>query len=86
MIDDNDVYCFQCPHCELFIQVQKTQVNCKIFRHGVYKRNNEHINPHTDKMTCDKLLNENEIYGCGKPFMFVDDLKGGYLVKKCEYI
>lgn len=36
LIDNN--YFLECPHCGVTIEVPKRQVNCKIFRCGVYKQ------------------------------------------------
>ena len=34
---DDDCYIFECPHCEIPVQVEGSQVNCSIFRHGLMK-------------------------------------------------
>ena len=36
-IADDNCYMFQCPHCDVPIQVEANQVNCRIFRHGQMK-------------------------------------------------
>jgi len=69
-----------CPHCNELVIIE--QMNCRIFRHGVYKNNNEQINPHLNKQSCDELFLTNKIYGCGKPFFINNLLKA----EKCEYI
>lgn len=74
-------YIFKCPHCKIYIMVDEKQLNCKIFRCGVYKKNGEPIMPHSSKIICDGLLNDNLIYGCGKPFIYKDNY-----VEPCEYI
>jgi len=76
-----DYYHFECPHCNVTIQVAKNQINCKIFRCGIYKRNNKQIPPHMKKKDCDKLIEKNLIHGCGKPFRF-----DGKNVEICGYI
>ena len=79
----NDEYIVvDCPHCRQPIQIYKKEFNCRIFRHGVYKHNNVQIPPHTKKEICDKLANEELIYGCGKPFRIVDNKN----IEKCDYI
>lgn len=55
-----------CPHCNQCIEV--IELNCKIFRCGVFKKNMKQISPHLCKDKCDQLVLENKIYGCGKPF------------------
>lgn len=71
----------QCPHCKGYIHVAHNEINCQIFRHGVYKANWDPIPPHTNKMECDKLFNDGLIYGCSRPFRF-----DGQNVNKCDYI
>jgi len=84
VIFDNNTYIFNCPHCQDIITVFKKDLNCCIFRHGVYKTNRKQIDPHSSKEICDKLKKENKIYGCGKPFKFI---KGDNpRIEKCDYI
>ena len=75
----------KCPHCNEYILTYKKDINCKIYRHGVYKNNNKQIDPHSSKEICDKLFKEGKIYGCGKPFKLIkkNDL---YEAIKCDYI
>lgn len=58
-----------CPHCKDYVLIDK--INCAIFRHGTFKKNGKQINPHTSKELCDKYIQHNLIYGCGKPFKIV---------------
>jgi hypothetical protein len=67
-IDKDKSYIFQCPHCNIYVQVLKTEVNCQIFRHGVIINTGKHIDPHASEEVCDKLVRENLVYGCCKPF------------------
>lgn len=83
--EDGDMWNFLCPHCNQFTEVMKTQVNCKIFRHAVYRHNMEPINPHTPKEICDKLVADNLVMGCARPFKFVFSSEGNY-VEICNYI
>jgi hypothetical protein len=85
-------YIFECPHCELLVEVPQDQVNCHIFRHGYfYTKVNNHIiltnqmNPHTSKEECDRLKKENRIIGCGNPFRLTQK-EGQYIVEVCGYI
>jgi hypothetical protein len=77
-------YVFECPHCQGEIIVDKKEVNCAIFRHGVLKSNLQPIHPHLPKNKCDRLYASGLIYGCGKPFRMVsvDPIK----VEICDYI
>jgi len=76
---------FTCPHCKLQIQVLKKDFNCRIFRCGIYKNNFKQIDPHMKKDDCEKLYNENRIYGCGKPFKIIEN-NNNFCVTKCDYI
>lgn len=76
----NDFYFFTCPHCQGGVQVLKKDINCKIFRHGIYKDSNQIINPHASKVVCDELILNNKIYGCGRPIYF-----DGLNVTVCDY-
>jgi hypothetical protein len=76
----------ECPHCHDSILIE--QLNCKIFRHGVLKSTNQQINPHLSKLECDNLFENNLIYGCGKPFIIINDINedNNYKVEICDYI
>jgi len=63
-------YYFECPHCKNMVQVKDNEVNCTIFRCGVFKQGGGNIPPHTKKEECDRLFDEGKIYGCSKPFKF----------------
>jgi hypothetical protein len=78
----------KCPHCDSDILINK--INCKIFRHGVYKNTFKQINPHLDKDNCDNLIKNDLIYGCGKPFELIliselDKNEPTYIAIKCDY-
>jgi DNA-directed RNA polymerase subunit RPC12/RpoP len=69
-----------CPHCGQYIQI--LQLNCRIFRCGVYKKNGKQIDPHLNENSCKELKKNNLIYGCGKPFKILED----NTAIVCEYI
>ena len=77
---------FICPHCKLVIQILIKDLNCKIFRHGWYKKTLKQIDPHTPKKKCDKLLRKGLINGCGKPFKIIMKDNEIFNVKICDYI
>jgi rRNA maturation protein Nop10 len=77
-------YLFNCPQCGELTEVAVPDLNCHIFRHGVYKANLEPIPPHHPKEECDKLVAEELVYGCCKPFRIVSG--DPPLVEVCEYI
>jgi hypothetical protein len=72
-----------CPHCGGTLVIE--QINCNVFRHGVYKNNGEQINPHLSKNECDRLSKYNLIYGCGKPFTTVHK-DNNIIAEVCDYI
>jgi hypothetical protein len=78
---DSNCYIFNCPHCNDTITVNCNELNCQIFRHGVFIATLEPINPHTSRDECDTLFNSGTVYGCCKPFRF-----DGVNVTVCEYI
>jgi hypothetical protein len=69
-----------CPHCQELVLIE--QLNCRIFRHAIFKSNGQQINPHAPKIECDQLVKENKVYGCGKPFQINDEL----IAIGCDYI
>ena len=72
-----------CPNCNEFIIIEK--LNCGIFRHGVLKNNGVQINPHSPKKECDYYINNNLIYGCGKPFKIICK-DNTFYIEVCDYI
>jgi hypothetical protein len=77
----------KCPHCELEIIIYKNEINCAIFRHGVYKDTGIQIGQHSSKKECDELKIKDLIYGCGKPFKLNKNKdKNEYEAIICDYI
>ena len=74
-----------CPHCQEYILVYLKEFNCKIFRHGTFKKNLKQIDPHLKKTECDRLIKENLLYGCGKPFQLINT-NNKIIAVKCDYI
>ena len=83
-VNNEDTYFFDCPHCGGTVIVMRNQVNCKIFRHGIHKITNQQINPHASKVECDKLINDDLVFGCAKPFRLVMGQKP--YAEICDYI
>ena len=81
MMADSSLHIIQCPHCSIQISIQKNELNCCIFRCGQYKSTGEPINPHMPKDECDRLHNNDLIYGCSRPFRF-----DGNILSTCGYI
>lgn len=86
--DPNDEYLiFECPNCNLQIQVYKNEINCCVFRHGIYKNTYQQIPPHLSKIECDELLKNNKIYGCCIPFYFCKNkIINESTIIICDYI
>ncbi len=68
-----------CPHCGIHIEI--AEINCGIFRCGIYKTTGQQLPPHLSKTSCDALKNADKIWGCSRPFRYEE----GKLVK-CEYV
>lgn len=82
--EDNTLI-FECPHCSEPVIVYLPELNCKIFRHGMFKHNLKQIDPHLPKFACDDIVARNLIYGCASPFIIIEE-NGRYFVDKCGYI
>lgn len=79
---DDTILVTSCPWCNIGIGVARNQINCKIFRCGVYKQNVDmQIKPHAPKEICDSAAQRGQILGCGKPFTF-----NGDVTERCDYI
>lgn len=72
-----------CPHCNLITEI--LEINCAIFRHGIYKNNFQQMHPHSPKEICDHAIQNNLIYGCGLPFKIVN-VGNQYNAIICDYI
>lgn len=88
---------FICPHpdCGGMVQVPPNQINCKIFRHGIYKTTIEgtivqkdtQVHPHAPKELCDYLREKDLIWGCCKPCRITTNNGDGTLTAViCDYI
>jgi hypothetical protein len=88
VIMDNDYLIFECPNCDSYVEVNINETRCCVFRHGIYKETYQQISPHTSQNECERLINEDKIYGCCKPFYFIRDniniLKSEVII--CDYI
>lgn len=75
----------KCPNCYEFVEI--LALNCRIFRHGVYKHNMEQISPHSSKIDCENLVQNDQIYGCGKPFKLTfNEISNKFEAIICDYI
>lgn len=72
-----------CPHCLCVVEI--VEINCRIFRHGVFIATGVQIPPHLPKRMCDHLANNGQIYGCGKPFQLVLENEQ-WVAVVCDYV
>ena len=84
-----DEFVVICPHCGTEIIISK--LNCGIFRHAVLKATGAQVDPHASKASCDDLIKNNLIYGCGKPFRILASAEGkdktvAFVAQPCDYI
>ena len=83
--NDHRLLLFECPHCDLIVQVLLREICCGVFRHAIMKNDHTHINAHLSKAECEILVAENKVYGCCKPFrLFCDEKK--WVAEACDYI
>ena len=72
-----------CPSCGDPILIQ--EINCAIFRHGVFKQTGQQMDPHSPKELCDAVHANGEIFGCGKPFRIIVK-NGAFEAEHCDYL
>ena len=87
-IQDNssNIIIVSCPHCNGRVLIMKNEINCSIFRHGIYKHNSQQMNPHASERECTRARMDGLIYGCGKPFQLKGSQSGIYDAVICDYI
>lgn len=78
-------YVKECPHCKESILLYHHELNCKIYRHGVFKDSLTQINPHSSKEDCESYIKNGLIYGCGKPFR-IEFENDDIILSECDYI
>jgi hypothetical protein len=83
MTHENINLIIHCPNCNDPVIIE--QLNCKIFRHGVFKNDNIQINPHASQIECENYVSNGLIYGCGKPFKIIESYNS-FDVEVCDYI
>jgi len=83
---DDEYYHFLCPHCKHSIIVYKNDLNCRIFRHAVFKDSCKQVDPHLSKDQCELLYSTDKVFGCAKPFQIIIDNKMQLFAQICDYI
>ena len=81
----DSLYIFNCPNCFEKIIVDKKELNCRIFRHAIYKHNYKQVDPHLNKQECENHIKNDLVFGCCKPFEIVIDDKNKIYATICEY-
>jgi len=79
----NEQPILECPHCKEYIIIE--QINCGIFRHGIFKNNGQQIEPHSPKELCEHYIKNDLIYGCGKPFK-ISINNNIFFIEICDYV
>jgi len=85
----NEYIIESCPHCNEEIIIYKNDYNCKIFRHGVFKKDLKMLDPHSSKEKCKMLKEKDLIFGCGKPFRIIQKVINNEkrdIFEICDYI
>jgi hypothetical protein len=59
-----------CPKC--FSALELVEINCGVFRCGIFKKSFESISPHATKGDIMEWLSQDLIYGCGTPLELID--------------
>ena len=78
--EELDYQLFDCPVCQLPLQIFKREIDCAIFRHAIMK-NGTIVGSHASKEEIDKLIATDSIWGCGAPIRLIGDK-----LEKCDYI
>lgn len=87
-MNNNKEHIFACLHCCGKFVIREDEFNCRILRHAVYKNTLNHINPHSSKEECERLVNEDLVYGCAKPLRIKEErnYNGNYEIEICDYL
>lgn len=84
----DDFLLIKCPNCSGVVQVHKSETNCCIFRHGIYRNNFTQVNPHASQAQCESLIKSKQVYGCCLPFQLLKTTNNKSIisVQKCGFI
>jgi hypothetical protein len=58
---------FPCPWCEEHFVVAENDIRCGIFRHAVFKHNQDPIPPHSSQENVIDWQRQQKLWGCGQP-------------------
>ena len=73
-----------CPHCFEEVLVYLNNVNCGMFRHAVFISSGELIPSNFTKEVCERLIEEEKVYGCGKLFQIIFQEDGKLRAEICD--
>ena len=81
-----DAFFVACPHCNSRFELERSAINCGIFRHGWVKMEPNGvfvpIPPHSSKQVIDDWTEKGLVSGCGRPFRIVN----GTQIEPCDYV
>jgi hypothetical protein len=83
VVIDKDKFRYMCPHCKLWTEVLQRELNCKIFRHAVYEKDLQPINPHASEEEVKAI--RSQIIGCGGPHRLFQSHDGTWKVGECSW-
>ena len=66
--------------------MRPSELNCRIFRHAVFKATLQPIHPHAPREMCEQLVADGLVFGCAAPFQVVTQPDGALTAVSCEYI
>ena len=73
-----------CPHCSGMVEV--LEINCAIFRHGVFADTGQQVPPHCTQEEHLQWVRSGRLIGCGFPFRVRRESTGDLVAEPCEYI
>lgn len=70
-------YCCPWPDCPMEFMIADSEIHCGIFRCGVMRGSGDQIAVHATKEQCQRMLAEEMVYGCARPFTITKDPESG---------
>ena len=78
---NEETFLVACPNPACHMAIIVEELNCAIFRCGIFKDTYQQIPPHLTKKDCLDLIEKKLIYGCATPFRVVNRK-----AEICDYI
>lgn len=79
--DQHGVYRALCPHCATLFEVTPADMNCRIFRHAVFRHSGHFVPPHASRAQCRAWVKHHQVWGCGGPLRYT-----GSAFEACDYL